>query len=366
MFACVVLAISLGMVSANPPLYQEGPDGLPWGGLCDTGMMQSPIDLTSSPATVHAPIQFRNFFNGHFNKHFKGSLINNGITVVWNINADHHKKLHGGNMWKFQNPSIRDGPFGGLTHTHTYYLWKAEFHWGEPGVTDKGSEHTIDGRQFPLEMQIVHIEDNFVEKDGSLNLDGAKGAKHGFAILSILFEIDPKKPQNQEPLSQVDDKVWEMHWPGAAAGMKRSLFEMDLKDVEEQIMERDHDLNIRQLQYGFSQLKANENAIETRKPHMKKIKLTLNIGAFIRKVIRNGRNKEMSTYWTYMGSMTTPSCSESVTWVVFQRILPIAQVQANAFSSLYCNNWRATMNMTAKHNVQHLIHNCLNCECKCV
>merc|ERR1712136_337454 len=98
-------------------------------------------------------------------------------------------------------------------------------------------------------------------------------------------------------------------------------------------------------QYGFSQLKANENAIETRKPHM---------------------NKTMSTYWTYMGSMTTPSCSESVTWVVFQRILPIAQVQANAFSSLYCNNWRATMNMTAEHNVQHLIHNCLNCECKCV
>ena len=44
-------------------------------------------------------------------------------------------------------------------------------------------------------MQMVHIEDNFVEADGSLNLDGARGAKHGFAILSILFKIDPKKPQ---------------------------------------------------------------------------------------------------------------------------------------------------------------------------
>ena len=97
-----------------------------------------------------------------------------------------------------------------------------------------------------------------------------------------------------------------MHWPGAASGMRRSLFEMDLRDVGEQIMERDHNLNIRQLQYGFSQLKANENAIETREPHMKKIKLTLNIGAFIRKVIRNGMDKTMSTYWTYMGSMTTP------------------------------------------------------------
>ena len=44
-------------------------------------------------------------------------------------------------------------------------------------------------------MQMVHIEDKFVEDDGSLDVDGAKGAKHGFAILSILFKIDPKKPQ---------------------------------------------------------------------------------------------------------------------------------------------------------------------------
>merc|ERR1719334_1505536 len=164
-----------------------------------------------------------------------------------------------------------------------------------------------------------------------------------------------------EPLSQVDDKVWEMHWPGAASGMKRSLFEMDLKDVEEQIMERDHNLNIRQLQYGFSQLKAKENAIETREPHMKKIKLTLNVGAFIRKVTRNGKANKMSTYWTYQGSLSSPAaetttaettgdcsrgwfscdctgctadqmtaccggwsifgiaCAEAVTWVVFQR-----------------------------------------------
>ena len=84
-------------------------------------------------------------------------------------------------------------------------------------------------------------------------------------------------------------------------------------DVEEQVMERDHNLNMRQLRYGFSQLKGNENAIETREPHMKKIKLTLNIGAFIRKVIRNGKDKTMSTYWTYKGSMTTP-CKYSIVY----------------------------------------------------
>ena len=48
-------------------------------------------------------------------------------------------------MWTWKNPSIRDGPFGGVTHTHAYYLWKIEFHWGERGDVEKGSEHTIDG-----------------------------------------------------------------------------------------------------------------------------------------------------------------------------------------------------------------------------
>merc|ERR1719270_1076674 len=37
-------------------------------------------------AEVHAPINYRNYFNGHFNKHFKGTLRNTGTSVQWNIN----------------------------------------------------------------------------------------------------------------------------------------------------------------------------------------------------------------------------------------------------------------------------------------
>ena len=36
------------------------------------------------------------------------------------------------------------------------------------------------------------------------------------------------------------------------------------------------------------------------------MKLKLNVGAFIRKATRNGRDKTMSTYWSYKGSLTTP------------------------------------------------------------
>ena len=114
-----------------------------------------------------------------------------------------------------------------------------------------------------------------------------------------------------------------MHWPGANAKRplgkkKRSIDEqMSLDELEEAQLEYDHNLNLKSLQYAFDQLKVDENAEETHrvkrqnpvtyKPHMKRMKLTLNVGAFIRKAIRNGRDKTMSTYWSYKGSLTTPS-----------------------------------------------------------
>merc|ERR1712080_352949 len=115
---------------------------------------------------------------------------------------------------------------------------------------------------------------------------------------------------------------------------------------------------MRSLMYGMNQLSANEKKRSAKAGQ--KQKLTLNVGAFIRKATNNGADKTMSTYWTYKGSLTTPSCNEVVTWVVFDKVLPIAQVQANAFSSLYSNNFRPAMAAAADHDVKHLIHNCLN------
>jgi len=376
MFACLLLAASIGMASAASGSfsYPESTDN-GWTGTCETGNRQSPIDLDSSmTAQIHAPINFRNYFNGHFNKFMKGSLRNTGSSVQWNINHNDDTMLYGGAMWKWKNPSIRDGPYGGKTHTHAYYLWQLHFHWGEPGNADQGSEHTVDGKMYPMEMHMVHVEDRFIGKNGQVDAAGAVGNKFGLAVLGIFFHVDPTKPQNQEPLSEIDDEVWEIHWPGAHSDKKRSakrnpLFDpaMDLVDVEEQQMEHDHSLNMRSLSYGFSKLgKLNkQNEKEKREPHSDKIKLTLNVGAFIRKAVRNGKEKEMSTYWSYKGSLTTPGCDEAVTWAVFQRSLPIAQVQANSFSSLYTNNYRESRPATAKHDLKYLIHDCLACNCKC-
>lgn len=44
-------------------------------------------------------------------------------------------------------------------------------------------------------MQMVHVEDRYIEKDGKVMEKKARKSKHGFAILSILFYVDPLKPQ---------------------------------------------------------------------------------------------------------------------------------------------------------------------------
>ena len=133
------------------------------------------------------------------------------------------------------------------------------------------------------------------------------------------------------PAQEVDDLVWEMHHPGAKEGMpkakgpempkgkrgrhgkgKRSTDDqMSLDEIEENQLEYDQELNLKSLHYAFDQLKVDENTNESnrvkRTPSTKRMMLTLNVGAFIRKAIRSGQDKTMSTYWSYKGSLTTPS-----------------------------------------------------------
>jgi carbonic anhydrase len=45
-------------------------------------------------------------------------------------------------------------------------------------------------------------------------------------------------------------------------------------------------------------------------------------------------------YWTYMGSLTTPPCTENVLWMVMKQPTPVSDEQISIFSRLYKNNAR--------------------------
>jgi carbonic anhydrase len=45
-------------------------------------------------------------------------------------------------------------------------------------------------------------------------------------------------------------------------------------------------------------------------------------------------------YWTYMGSLTTPPCSEGVRWLVMQQPVSISREELRQFSAIYRLNSR--------------------------
>jgi carbonic anhydrase len=53
-------------------------------------------------------------------------------------------------------------------------------------------------------------------------------------------------------------------------------------------------------------------------------------------------------YYTYMGSLTTPPCTEGVLWVVFKDPIELSQDQIGIFSRMYPMNARPIQNSAGR------------------
>uniref|UniRef100_A0A7M4FRB5 Carbonic anhydrase n=1 Tax=Crocodylus porosus TaxID=8502 RepID=A0A7M4FRB5_CROPO len=164
--------------------------------------------------------------------------------------------------WRLTNDGHTGGqgcqacPCGGLPDK--YRALQFHFHWGS--LTGNGSEHTIDGHQYPMEMHIVHMNVKYK------SITEAKGHPNGLAVLSFLFKASDTDNSNYNTI---------------VAGLKNISREGDFVDL------------------------SSTFCLDNLLPD----------------------TAQLSKYYRYKGSLTTPDCSEVVIWTVFEEPILISQSQ---------------------------------------
>ncbi|KAM4024070.1 carbonic anhydrase 4-like [Anomaloglossus baeobatrachus] len=219
-------------------------------GFCN-GTRQSPIDIEE--ASVHFNGSLGQLvFTNYSNKDALQTLSNTGHTV---------------------EVSISDGVSvsgGGLPAT--YIATAFHFHWGNG---TNGSEHRLMGRQYPMEMHIIHTK-------GGISLSAAKQDPSGIAVLG--FFIDAVDSANKSQLALLSELLEEVSSPGMKLQLNSSF---SLKDLLE--------------------------------------------------------DANLTMFYRYLGSLTTPTCDEAVLWSVFKTPITVPSSVVKAFSSALKQNASGNM-----------------------
>lgn len=130
------------------------PDKEEWGGMCESGKRQSPVDLATDAAIKG---KFPSFVFTKYDQPMKNPKVeNNGHSIQ---------------ISSVPGPISISG--GGLNGN--YIFDQMHFHWA--------SEHTINGGRFALELHIVHHDRRYD------TLSRAAQEKNGIAVLGILFHV---------------------------------------------------------------------------------------------------------------------------------------------------------------------------------
>ena len=267
------------------PAWGYGTDNGPstWGQyaeVCESRERQSPIDLPAVEANVaieYGPIVFEGSYTdvNTISGFDHGELTNNGHTAKYSVSMPNDLK-------------IREGPYG----EEDYQFLQLHFHWGS--VDEQGSEHTINGKEFPLEMHMVHINSKYVDGEG--NLDTAYATESdGLAVLGFLFHVDDTANDTIESLTNGISSL-------VTPNLARRHTVADVFDT-------------------LSRRYTGGDAINA----------TFDMSEFIATV-------NVDDYYTYNGSLTTPDCNEVVTWVVFKHTIGIPSSVLSAFRGLEDNH----------------------------
>uniref|UniRef100_A0A3B5QT51 Carbonic anhydrase n=1 Tax=Xiphophorus maculatus TaxID=8083 RepID=A0A3B5QT51_XIPMA len=222
------------------------------------GTRQSPINIASANATENKNLtEFT--FEGYDNKSALATIENTGDTVKVTFNAG--IKISGGAL------------------SESYDSLQAHLHWGN-GTAEPGSEHTVDGKRFPMELHIVNMKSTY-NRNATLAVKDSEGlAALGFFIEELTGVDD--QPASWKTLTSYFSNI------SNAGGNKTIHDNISLDDL------------------------------------------------------LSGVNR--ANYYRYLGSLTTPTCNEAVVWTVFKEPIKVSKNLIDLFStSLHIKNSTSLM-----------------------
>lgn len=209
-----------------------------WPGDCQK-THQSPIDIVTKEAKVNPNLKPFTF-------------LGYGQKKKWEVRNDGHSvKMMLGN-----------GSFitGGDLPAQ-YQAVQLHLHWSSD--LNKGSEHSIDGKHFAMEMHIVH------EKETSSNT--VEDSKDKNAVLAFMIEVGSEVNEAFQPLVEALSRI------SKPSSTNTTMDEVCLEDM----------------------LPKKEKLVH---------------------------------YFRYLGSLTTPTCDETVVWTVFEEPIKLHEKQFLEFS----------------------------------
>jgi len=244
--------------------YQESDDSLgpnrwhEWWKAC-SGDRQSPIDIPqgdnlksltpeNQPADQYNQLKFEGY-----DKYTFGNLFDNGHSLYF----------------EDRNDSVKH-TLSGVPNTgeNKFHLHQLHWHWGEED--DKGSEHSVGGTKYPMELHLVHVA---TEDHNDTTQDDYR-----FVVLAFFYEVSVTRN----------------------TGLDKLL--IYIKEIADEGTEGiDHVIK------PFHAVRISDFLPLDMKPQK---------------------------YYFYKGSFTTPPCTENVAWVVFNQTEPISSEQLAVFRRL--------------------------------
>ncbi|KAK9965099.1 hypothetical protein ABG768_004208 [Culter alburnus] len=214
------------------------------------GSKQSPINIVTASVQENSKLTSFNFTGFDDNSTFI-SIANIGDSVVVNLDDD--------------KMTVQGGDLPGVYNTKQFHL-----HWGN-GSSSSGSEHTVDGKQYPMELHIVNVHSKY---NGSVSAALAANDSTGLAVLGFFIEgtSEQSKPEGWDTLTSFLASI-----PNSGNTTTDIMNQITLDSLLEGV--------------------------------------------------------DRTKYYRYQGSLTTPNCNEVVIWTVFKEPIKVSQNLINRFST---------------------------------